>query len=144
MLTLMEEIKITKVADASAAALTTINSAPIDMAGFDGCVFLTNSGTVLATGTALVKVQQDTVVGMGTAADLLASGQAFVAGNNNLSVAVDLRRPIKRFLRLVITRAVAMSDWGPVYALQYRAKKKPVTQGLDRSKLMNSPAEGTA
>jgi hypothetical protein len=37
-----------------------------------------SSGTILATGTATVKVQQDVAVGMGAAADLADTGQAFV------------------------------------------------------------------
>jgi hypothetical protein len=59
---LLEEVKITKLNDATAAGVTAINSAAVDMAGFDGVVFLTNSGTILATGTATVKAQQDVAV----------------------------------------------------------------------------------
>ncbi len=141
---LLEEVKITKLNDATAAGTSAINSAVVDMAGFDGVVFLTNTGTVLATGTATVKVQQDTAAGMGAAADLLGTSQAFVDTDDNKSVAVDIKRPLERYLRLVITRAVANSDWGPIWALQYRTRKLPVTQGLDKSEMHNSPIEGTA
>lgn len=141
---LLEEIKITKLNDATAAGTSTINSAVVDMAGFDGVVFLTSTGTVLATGTATVKVQQDTAVGMGAAADLLGTSQAFIDTDDNKSVAVDIKRPLERYLRLVISRAVANSDWGPIWALQYRTRKLPVTQGLDKSEMHQSPIEGTA
>lgn len=141
---LLEEVKITKLNDATAAGTSAINSAVVDMAGFDGVVFLTSTGTVLATGTATVKVQQDTAVGMGAAADLLGTSQAFIDTDDNKSVAVDIKRPLERYLRLVITRAVANSDWGPIWALQYRTRKLPVTQGLDKSEMHQSPIEGTA
>lgn len=141
---LLEEVKITKLNDATAAGTSTINSAVVDMAGFDGVVFLTSTGTVLATGTATVKVQQDTAVGMGAAADLLGTSQAFIDADDNKSVAVDIKRPLERYLRLVISRAVANSDWGPIWALQYRTRKLPVTQGLDKSEMHQSPIEGTA
>jgi hypothetical protein len=141
---LLEEVKITKLNDATASGLTTINSAVVDMAGFDGVVFLTSSGTIAASGTATVKVQQDTAPGMGSAADLLGTAQAFVDTDDNKSVAVDIKRPLERYLRLVIARATANSDWGPIWALQYRTRKLPVTQGLDKSEMHQSPIEGTA
>lgn len=141
---LLEEIKVTKLADATVAGVTIINSTPVDMQGFDGVVFLTSSGTILATGTAVVKVQQDVVVGMGGAADLLGTGQSFIDTDDNKSVAVDIKRPLERFLRLVITRATANSDWGPIWALQYRSRKMPVTQGVDKFETHNSPIEGVA
>lgn len=145
MVTGQEEIKITKVADASAAGVTTVNSAVIDMSGFEGVVFLTAAGTVLATAVATVKVQQDSAVGMGTAADLAASGQSFTPTTDNLkSVMIDIKRPNKRYLRAVILRSVANSDFGQIYAIQYRAKKAPVTQAVDKSKLLVSPLEGVA
>lgn len=59
---LLEEVKITKLNDATAAGTSAINSTVVDMAGFDGVVFMTNSGAIAATGTAVVKVQQDTAV----------------------------------------------------------------------------------
>lgn len=141
---LLEEVKITKLNDATAAGVTTINSAVVDMGGFDGVVFLTNAGTIAATGTATVKAQQDTVVGMGAAADLLGTGQAFIDTDDNKSVALDVKRPNERFVRLVIARATANSDWGPIWALQYRARQVPVTQGLDKHEKHVSPIEGTA
>lgn len=141
---LLDDVKITKLNDASAAGTSVINSAVVDMAGYDGVVFLTSTGTVLATGTATVKVQQDTAVGMGAAADLLGTSQAFIDTDDNKSVAVDVKRPLERYLRLVITRATANSDWGPIWALQYRARKLPITQGLDKSEQHLSPIEGTA
>ena len=144
MLTLLEEVKITKLNDATAAGVTTINSGVVDMQGFDGVVFLTSAGTIVAGAATSLKVQEDSAVGMGTAQDLASSGQTFLDTDDLKSVAVDIKRPNKRFLRLVILRATQNSDWSPIWALQYRSKKMPVTQGLDKSKLMNSPAEGTA
>lgn len=145
MVTGQEELKITKVADASAAGVTTVNSTPVDMSGFEGVIFLTAAGTIAATAVAQVKVQQDTVVGMGTAADLAASGQSFTPTTDNLkSAMIDVKKPTKRFLRVVIARSVANSDFGQIYAIQYRAKRAPVTQAVDKSKLLVSPLEGVA
>jgi hypothetical protein len=81
---------------------------------------------------------------MGAAADLAGTGQAFVDTDDNKSVAVDVKRPNERYIRLVIARATANSDWGPVWALRYRTRKLPVPQGLDKSEMHISPAEGAA
>lgn len=140
----LEDVKVTKLNDATAAGTTAINSTVVDMQGYDGVVFLTNMGTIAPTGTATLKVQQDVASGMGTAADLAGSGQAFVDTDDNKSVAADVKRPRERYLRLVITRATANSDWGPIWCLQYRARKAPVTQGLDKYETLLAPAEGTA
>lgn len=140
----LEDVKITKLNDATVAGITTITSAVIDMSGYDGVVFLTSSGTILATGTAIAKAQQDVVVGMGAAADLLGTGQSFIDSDDNKSVALDIKRPLERFLRLAITRATANSDWGPIWALQYRARSLPVVQGLDKHERHVSPIEGVA
>lgn len=141
---LLGDVKITKLNDATAAGTSAINSTVVDMAGYDGVVFLTNTGTFTASGTATAKVQQDSAVGMGAAADLTGTSQAFVDTDDNKSVAVDIKRPLERYLRLVVTRATANSEWGPIWALQYRARTLPVTQGVDKSEQHLSPAEGTA
>ena len=141
---LLEEVKITKLNDATAAGTSAINSGIVDMAGFDGVVFLTSTGTILATGTATIKAQQGQVSNLSDAADLAGTSQAFVDTDDNKSVAIDIKRPNERYLRCVIERAVANSDWGPIWAIQYRTRKLPVTQGLDKKETFVSPAEGTA
>ena len=141
---LLEEVKVTKLNDATAAGVTAINSGIVDMSGFDGVVFLTSSGTILATGTATIKAQQGQQSNLSDAADLAGTSQAFVDTDDNKSVAIDIKRPNERYLRCVITRATANSDWGPIWALQYRTRKLPVTQGLDKNEMHISPAEGAA
>lgn len=141
---LLEEVKVTKLNDATAAGVTAINSGIVDMSGFDGVVFMTSSGTILATGTATIKAQQGAQSNLSDAADLAGTSQAFADTDDNKSVAIDLKRPNERYLRCVIARATANSDWGPIWALQYRTRKLPVTQGLDKHELHISPAEGAA
>ena len=141
---LADEAKVTKIADATVAGVTTINSAVIDMAGYDAVLFLTSAGAIAATGTAVVKVQQDSALAFGAGADLAGTGQSFIDTDDNKSVAVDVKRPLERFLRLVIARATANSDWSPIWAIQYRSRKLPVTQALDKFEKWEAPAEGVA
>lgn len=142
-----DDIKITKVANATAAGVTAINSAVVDMAGYDGCLFLVNAGAITAGGVQSIKVQQDTAVGMGGAADLAGTGITVADDDDDQAFWVDIKRPLERYLRLVISRATQNSAWGPIWALQYRGRSLPisniVTDTITGEKWA-SPSEGTA
>ncbi|MGL4296277.1 MAG: hypothetical protein ACRCTG_11215 [Aestuariivirga sp.] len=144
---LSDEIKITKLANATAAGTTAINSAVVDMAGYDGCLFLTNAGAIVGGGVQSLKVQQDTVVGMGTAADLAGTGITVADDDDNQAFWIDVKRPRERFLRLVISRATQNSDWGAIWAFQYRGRSLPVVNTVTDTitgEKWEAPAEGAA
>lgn len=141
---LFDECVITKVKDASVAGTTAITSDAIDMAGFDGVAFVTATGAFTATGTATIKAQQGAAANMSDAADLAGTAQAFTDADGSKSVGVDIKSPVKRYVRVVISRATANSVWGQIFAIQYRSRKKPVTQALDKYEKFIGPAEGTA
>lgn len=144
---LADSVKITKVAAETAAGTSTINSAVVDMAGYDGCLFLTHAGAITAGGVQSLKVQQDTAVGMGAAADLLGTGLTVADDDDNQAFWLDVKRPRERYLRLVISRATQNSAWGAIWAIQYRGRSLPqinnVTDTITGEK-HESPIEGTA
>jgi hypothetical protein len=144
---LTDEVKITKVSVATAAGVTTIDSSPVDMAGYDGVLFLTTVLAITAGGVQSMKAQQDTAVGMGSAADLIGSGITIADDDDNQSFWLDIRRPLERFVRVRILRATQNSAFGEIYALQYRARVKPqvnnVTDTITGEKWA-SLIEGTA
>ena len=144
---LSDNVKITKVKDASAAGQTAINSDPVDMAGYDGVLFVTNAGAITGSGVQSIKAQQDTVVGMGTAADLEGSSIAIADDDDNQGFYLDIKRPKERFVRAVISRATQDSAFGPIWAIQYRGRSFPVTNNVANvltGEKWESPAEGTA
>lgn len=136
-----KNVTVTKVIAAQTAGTGTNEGTELDMAGYDGVLFVGG-----AIGTANVgnyfKLQQDTVTGMGSASDL--EGSKITPGDNGDAIKVDLYRPLERFVRIVAVRG-ASSTLGDVYAIQYAGRKAPEDDAstID-SETHISPAEGTA
>jgi hypothetical protein len=129
---------------AGAAGTTAINGAAIDMAGFDGVVFVVQFGAIVGTAVTSIKVQQDTTAAFGAPADLLGSGQAVADTDDNKVFYVDVKAPRKDFVRLVVSRATAAATVSAM-AFLYGSRSRPVTHGTDvAGELFERPAEGTA
>lgn len=124
------------------AGTSTINGAEVDMANFEGVLFVIKFGTAAADNT--IKAQQDDVTGMAGAADLL--GSLVAVGASDEIVWLDLYRPLKQFVRMVALRGTSTTiDWG--IAIRYAGKKGPQINnvaGTIAGELHVSPAEGTA
>lgn len=141
---LSKNVKIVLAKPAQSAATSAVTSDAIDMKGFEGVIFVTRFGTAAADNS--IKVQQDSDSAFGTAADL--EGTAIVSGADpsNEVCAIDIYKPMKRYLRLHATRGTS-STLGDVYAILYQAKKMPTVSELAGTLAIEthvSPAEGTA
>lgn len=137
---LSSNTKWTKLADHSTAATSAVNSAEVDMQGFEGVMFVTSFGTAAADNT--INAAQSSVSG-GTFLDLADTEVA--SGTSDEDVWLDIYRPIDRFVRLEATRGTS-STLESVWACQYGMKKGPVdntTSGTIIGELHESPAEGT-
>jgi hypothetical protein len=144
---LTDDVKITKVSVATAAGVTTIDSSPVDMSGYDGVVFLTTVLAITAGAGTSMKAQQDVVVGMGGAADLTGTGITIADDDDNQSFWLDIQRPVERFVRCRILRATQNSAFGEIYAIQYRARTRPQNNNVVDTitgEKWGSPIEGTA
>lgn len=136
--------KLTKVADHTTAGTTDVESAIIDMSGWEGVRFFTSFGTAAADN--LLKVQQDDANGAGGMADLLGTSVVSGASPSNEDVWVDVYRPTKRYLRciaVVDTSSTVESIW----AEQYGPRELPASSsvsGTITGEAHVSPAEGTA
>ena len=140
---LSKNVKITKVAVAAVSAGTAVNGSAVDMAGFEGVLFFTTIATANAGN--FLKVQQDSDVALGTAADL--AGSAVVATANAEVVFVDCYQPAERYVCPVVIRAGANTAVGDIYAIQYEGRVKPTDNDITDTivgVLLNSAAEGTA
>lgn len=138
-----------RVSNAVTVAATAINGATIDMAageGYDSVLFLVLWGAI-TDGTPNVKVQQGAASNLSDAADLADTDTEAAIADDNLMTIVDVKRPLERYVRCVVTRG---GDTGAVVdaivAILYDSKALPVTQSDDvaaHGKFV-SPAEGTA
>ena len=117
----------------AAANSTDANSSRLDMAGWDGVVFLTTITDSVATGVATLKVEANTADSdSGMAAISGAVATATSAANDDLNgqlLIVDVYRPQKRYVQGVRTSATANVAFGEILAIRYRGRKAPVTQG---------------
>jgi len=135
-------VKITQAAAASAAGTSAVNSDVIDMAGYDGVMFVTAIATANAGNH--IKLQQGDEPDLSDAADIEGSKQ--VATANAQTVWIDLYRPTKRYVRAVATRGVSTA-LGEVYAFQYEGRIQPADNNVTGEiigELLVSPDEGTA
>ena len=107
------------------AGTSTIDSTPVDMAGFSGVLFIVRLGTAAANNT--IRVQQDTAVAMGAAADL--AGSLVASGANNI-VAVEVVQPGgptgEQFVRCRVTRGTSTTI-DSITAIRFGARSRPVT-----------------
>lgn len=136
--------KWTKVADHTTAGTTDVESAILDMSGYEGVMFVTSFSVAAADN--LLKVQQDDANGAGGMADLEGTGVTSGASPSNEDVWVDVYRPQKRYVRciaVVDTSSTVESIW----AVQYGPRELPcdnTTSGTITGETHASPAEGTA
>ena len=129
---LSKNCKITVVSAAATAATTAINSDILDMAGFDGVMFLAllgdvPSGSVLtltANGNSASSTSSPTPVSQAATA-------AFTAGAADADskvLMVDVVKPTLRYAFATLTRTTHNAVVGGIIAIQYTANDKPTTQ----------------
>lgn len=134
---LSDNIKITTVA-AVAAGTSTITGAALDMAGFDGAIFVVRLGTPAADNSLKI-TQCDTSAG--SYADLTGTLVAHATGT---PLIIDIKRTQEQFLKYVVTRGTS-STIDIAAIIQYGSRSKPVTQpGTTQLEKHNYVAEGTA
>ena len=135
---LIDDVKVTTVAPV-ATGTTTITGTALDMAGYDGALFIVRLGSPATNNN--LRIQQCDTSG-GSYADLAGT----LVGNHatDSPLIVDIYRPRKQFLKYQVTRGTT-STIDIVTIVQYTSRSRPVTQpsGTQAEKWY-APAEGTA
>lgn len=135
---LTEEVKITTYAP-TATGTTTISATGLDMAGWDGVVFIVRLGSPATNNN--IRVQQETTLG-GSYNDLTGT----LVGNNATDnpLIVDVMRPVEQFVRLQTTRGTTTTIDSCV-AIQYKGRTKGQAQPSGTQiERWHAPVEGTA
>lgn len=104
-------------------------------------------GTITATGTGVVKLQHSSDDGSTDAyADIAGSGYTYTAAvDSGKAVQIDLYRPVKRYLKIIVTRATANVVIDNGQAIVYHQETQPSASSTVTSiKVLNSPVSGTA
>jgi hypothetical protein len=115
----------------AAANNTDSNSDRIDMANYEGAVFICPITDSVQGGVAALTIEQNTVDSdTGMAALSGAVDSATSAENDDLNdtlLVVEVYRPRERYIQAVRTSTTANIAFGNVIAILYGAKKRPVT-----------------
>lgn len=130
MSNLVNDVKITKVKAASAAGTTAVTSDIIDMSGFESVAFMTTANAITATGVQSIKIQHGDESDLSDAADVTSASITIADDDDNQTFVVEMSQPIKRYCRAYVSRGTANSAFGEIYALQYGAKLRPVTNDV--------------
>lgn len=135
-------ISIVKVQDHTAAGTSAVNSDGVDMAGYDGVIFVTSFGTA-ATGNTVNAAQ-----GADNSSDWVdLTGTSVSSGSSDEDVWVDVYRPQDRYVRLEVVRGTS-STLESIYAIRYGGGRKlpndNTTTGTIQGEAHVAPAEGTA
>ncbi len=135
---LAHDVKVTTVASV-ATGTSTITGSALDMAGYEGAIFVCRLGSP-ATNNTFHITQCDTTGG--SYAAILGTSTGAHATNNPLII--DIYRPKEQFLKYVVTRGTT-STIDIITIIQYGSASRPVTQpsGTDIEYFYDT-AEGTA
>tara|TARA_Y100000310_G_scaffold304722_1_gene344163 strand:+ start:253 stop:678 length:426 start_codon:yes stop_codon:yes gene_type:complete len=133
--------KWTKVADHTSAGTSQVNSASVDMQGWDGVMFVTSYGTAASDNILHLATSSDD----STFNDL--EGTALSPGASDEDQWVDIYRPLERYIRAEAVRDTS-STLESVWAVQYAGARKQPVSNVESGTIIGeahvSPAEGTA
>jgi len=145
---LSTSVKLTQATttDAGVAATTAIKGTAIDMSDYETCLFVVPFGTITSGAVTSIKVQQSVDTTDGNFADLAGTSVTVADTNDNTTFYVEVTKPIKRYLRIYISRGTQNAVVGAAIAIQANGRVKPSVQDttITAGELWVSPAEGTA
>lgn len=142
---LLGNVKITRVLAAVADGQAASASDILDMEGFEGVLFIAKVADVTNGSVLTLAAQQNTLnsaSGMATLDGSVTYTADATDADDDLLV-LDVFKPRERYVRAVFTSATQNAVKDGVIAIQYGARKVPITQGstvLDSDTLI-SPAE---
>lgn len=129
---ILKDCKITRVMNAVTAGQTSQDSSVLDMAGFDGVIFIALLNTVVDTCVLTLTAKENTANSTSSPTPTSVTDGATAAltasGNSNNVLAVDVVRPSKRYVFANLTRTTANATIDGIIAIQYRTRNLPVTQ----------------
>lgn len=125
---LSKNVAIDRVMNAVAAGTSDQNSDSVDMAGFDGVLFIALLGTLTATQVTKLTAQHSADDST-FAAITGGSTDAMADADSNKLLFVDVYRPQNRYVRAVVDRGTANAVIDGVLAIRYCGDKAPFSHG---------------
>ena len=142
---LSAQVKIDQVLGYYAAGTTKRTSDIVDCAGYEGCMFIAELGTIIENGTLDVFVDQNTANATSGMARLATTTVHTVTAADALlaksCIVVDVYRPRERYLQCNITPAAQNAVILGITAIRYNGRVKPDTTGPIKATVLVGPAE---
>ena len=148
MQNLISNVKLTQCSstDAGVAATTAIKGSAIDMSDYETCLFVVPFGTITAGAITSIKVQESVDTTDGNFVDLAGTSVTVADSADNTTFYVEVTKPLKRYLRIYVSRGTQNAVVGATIAIQGCGRVKPSVQDttISGGELWVSPSEGTA
>lgn len=132
----------------AASAAVDRNGAGLDMAGFDGVLMIVKMADIAAGAATTIKAQQSSDNGVTDAySDLEDTGIAIADDDDDQVFVIDLVKPVKRWVRVVVDKDAANATNECALYLQYGPRDLPVAQTVADEVTYErhvSPDEGVA
>lgn len=143
---LLKNMEINQVLGYYAAGVTKRTSDILDMAGYEGVMFIAGLGTIIEDGTLDVYVEQNTANNTSGMARLATTtAHTVTAANATLAksaIVVDVYRPQERYVQCNITPATQNAVILGIVAVRYKEREYPAANSsLLKSTLLVSPSE---
>lgn len=132
---MLKDCKITRVANAAAAAQTEVLTDVLDMTGYDSVIFVALLGDVTVSSVLTLTAKENTANSTSSPTPTAVTGGATAAYTatatdaDNKALVVDVIRPSKQYVFASLTRTAANAVVDGIIAIQYRSRLTPVTQG---------------
>ncbi len=139
---MLNEIIVERVIEAKTVDTTVIYSDAVDVGGAQGVCFVVAFGTISA-GTPVVKVQQGDTSSAESMTALVGSIKLTATTNDNKLAIIDVKKPTKRYVRVVVDRTAGASVIDAGIAIKYSGRVYPTIQGakVANKLLLVSPEE---
>lgn len=130
---------------AGAAGTSDINSSIIDMFGYNAVLLLARFGAITTAAVTSIKAQHGDDSGLSDAADIEGTAQTVAVADAGEIFAIDIVKPTKRYVRLVVDRGTANAVVASAEAILYAPQSAPASQPAGTNiEAFTSPASGTA
>lgn len=147
MKSMLKNCAVDQVLGYYAAGVTKRTSDIVDMANFDGVMFVIGLGTTIENGTIDAFVEQDIANAITNMARLATTAvHTVTAANAALAkscIVIDVYRPLERYVQCNITPAVSNAVVLGITAIRYKGRTAPVVQaaGTIKATMLTEPAQ---
>jgi hypothetical protein len=129
---------------AGASGTTAITGQIVDTQGYSGVLVTVVFGAIVAGAATSIKFQQSDDPAMAGAADLAGTGQTILDTADDSVAQIDLNKPTKRYLRLMVSRGTSAATIGSALYQLYGGRQRPPAGQAGTIERFLSPPEGAA